>query len=477
MKDKEKMWSLLGNIDNKYIDEAVNATRLGRSARRRFMSLGNIAAVFVGLVAVTCVVAAAFWLSGAGLFQPGSEVEYDPYIQNGEYIQDDEYILEPTLPGHTEKALTAAEEFLLQMHTIFMPVAIYPWEDISGAAYIFVSGETQDDTHFINLDGARITDAPFIREEYFNATAYRFSLFDDGSGIPIIFVMFRSHWVTMGVYEMFIFDSEQYMFAGSPGGFGGTAMQIEGGRLSPYVNDNGDLIFYMADQLSGSFVVIGQSGEYEFLGSYTIGQENELGDVIYISNMTEDGQWDPIVLPREDFEALRDTPGFFALFPDMPEGNFRPLERMVAQQEHMASTIQTILQQQIPVAPPSHEVIVPTPWEDTLITPPNPRYEYMVVWDDRTTEHFVTAIIEGGFEISEPEPLETHWDLLYGGVSFHVEDHAFAQIFEFNDVRARAMAFDQVYNRYQSHGIWVHNGKFAIETNHEALREFFITID
>jgi len=63
MSKDHKMMDLIGHINNKYIDEATHAKKLDNMAVRRF-SLGNIAAVVVGLVAVSFVTLMAFWLSG-----------------------------------------------------------------------------------------------------------------------------------------------------------------------------------------------------------------------------------------------------------------------------------------------------------------------------------------------------------------------------------------------------------------------------
>jgi len=484
MSKKEKIWGFLGHIDSTYIDEAAKATRLGRSSRRRWMSLGNIAAVFVGLVAVSFVVAAAFWLGGTGMFnQPIYEngPENGPYAeQNGsdtsEHTPEPSPAATPTLSQEAQRAQAAAKELIMQFPSIFVPVGSYPWGETEGKAFVFVAGATWEDLHFIDAEGNRLEDVPFI-EETLGSIANSYRLFDDGSGVPVVFIHFQSQWVTTSMYAMYRFDGTEYVFVNWVGGFGGTMMQIEGRWIYPFINDAGDILIYSGDQLGGAINDPTRDRVVEHdpsLGSYSIGQRYEWGDVVDIFRLTEDRVWDPITILREEFDALRFTPDYFSLFPgmqDMIVDDFRLMEPMTDLQEQLTNSIAPVIQERTP--------IISTPIQ--LSPTPNPRYEYLEVTDNRIIGHILTAITEAGFVVQDVEPLDTHWDLLAGGMFFRIRDwenpYASAQVFEFNDVRSRVLAFDQYYARYQSPPSWVYNGRFAIETTHQALREFFATIE
>jgi len=487
MKKNNKMWELMGHIDSSYIDEARTATRLGRSARRRWMSLGHIAAVFVGLAAVSVVVMVVFWFGGTGMFQqPYDDIENGPEIEMGELIPiptpepeetTDPYI-QPTPSPYAERAIATAALFLRQFPSLFFPVTSTAWGDTSEAAYIFVWGDTLDDAHYMDAEGNILRDVPFIDEDLLSiAVSYR--LYDDGSGVPIIFIHFQSFWVTSSFYAMYQFDGTEYVFVDIVAGFGGTMTQIEGRWIYPFIDDTGRILIYSGDQLGGVFrePTPDQTGGgwVNAVASYGIAQRYEWGDEIHIYNQSSN--WEPVVISREEFDAIRLTPEYFSLFPDLPEGNFRLMEPMADLEQHFTNTITPILQEHIRLMP--QRIYTPSP----ILPSSNLPYEYLEAIDDRTIEYLLNAIRDEGFAIRGEEPLEVHWDLLGGGVFFRIEGWAYpnmtAQIFEFHDIRARVTAFDQVYERYgyaANEHIWIPNGKFIIETNNAALSNFFATI-
>ena len=465
MSKDNKMMDLMGYISSKYIDEATHTTKLSSITKRRF-SLGNIAAVVVGLVAISFVTLMAFWLSGnLGEHPIGDEGNgYDTVTPTPTSTPVDDL-------AHV---YAAAQELLLQYPTIFLNIMtrhtgletewdhIRSYVDYTGVDYLWTFGPTQDESYLMDGVGNIITDAPFLIEVDGPAIASRYFLFDEGDGVPLIIIDFHPYWIGSGRSHVYRFDGEAFVPIDSTNanwytGGGG----IESISIQPFVNDAGDLILSIQSGMDGR-LLLAEDGQLRVAGIYAFDMEYEWADHVIIwefpinpYEMTEIYAR----LTRDEFEAYRQSPAFFDIFPNMPEGDFRVLAPMPDLHARFDADIYRILREQTP--------------ESTLVaTPPptpNPRTEYIGIEDDRDFDYFMAFIRETGINIvTEPQYQPFYFDGVGSSMWFNGE-YWVATMYEFESVHERVLAFDRYHFWRGRHS----NGRFVMETNHPWLGEFF----
>jgi len=476
MSKNHKMMDLMGHISNKYINEATYATKLSGTAVRRF-SLGNIAAVIIGLVAISSVTLMAFWLSGNFGEHPIRNGENGYTINSPTPSPYPAQTPEPTMPpnGDVARAHAAAQELLLQYPTIFLNLMsrsvglehvsdqIRSYVDYTGADFLWSWASTMDDSYLMDGTGNIITDAPFLIEVDGPAIANRYFLFDEGNGIPLIIIDFHPHWIGGGRYHVYQFDGTDFVAIDSTYAnwyTGGGSLEVL--TVQPFINNAGDLIVTIEMSSWEGRVLVSENGQLRTAAFYSFTMEHEWADHVTIwqrGNTPEDPWEEYIQLTSEEFEIYRQSPEFITIFPNMPEGDFRMLAPMPALQAQLDADVYRILREQTP--------------ESTLVaTPPPtpiPRTEYIGIEDDRDFDYFMELIRETGIIIvTEPQYQPFYFDGVVSSMWFNGE-YWVATMYEFESVYDRVIAFDQ-------HHFWrglPANGRFVMETNHPWLGDFF----
>jgi len=480
MSKKHKMMDLMGNINNKYINEATHATKLSSTARRRF-NFGNVAAVIVGLVAISVVTLMAFWLSGNFGEHPIGDGEngYETGIQTPSPSPYPAETPEPTVtpvPSYdVARAHAAAQELLLQYPTIFLNLMsrsvgleaiwdqIVSHVDYTGADFLWSWAGLMDESYLMDGVGNIITDAPFLIEVDGPAIAWRYFLFDEGNGIPLIIIDFQPHWIGSGRYHVYQFDGTDFVLIDSTEANWHTGGgPIEALTIQPFMNDDSDLIVTIEMSSWEGRVLLSENGRLRTAAFYSFTMEYEWADRVTIWHFgdTPEDPWDEYAqLTSEEFETYRQSPRFFSIFPDMPEGDFRMLAPMPDLQAQLDADVYRILREQTP--------------ESTLVaTPPptpNPRTEYIGITDDRDFDYFMEFIRETGITIvTEPQYQSFYFDGVSSSMWFNGE-YWVATMYEFESVHTRVMAMDRYHFWRGRHA----NGRFVMETNHPWLGDFF----
>ncbi|MCL2404483.1 MAG: hypothetical protein FWC92_02930 [Defluviitaleaceae bacterium] len=479
MSKNHTMMDLLGRINNKYIDEATQATKLSRAAGRRF-SMSNVAVVVVGLAAISIVTLMAFWLSNNfGEYHTPGQNGYE----NGMQVPSPSpYPAETPVPtvtpapeGNIARAHTAAQELLMQYPTIFLNLMSRSigldniWDqirshvDYTGADFLWSWGSTMDESYLMDGAGNIITSAPFLITVDGPAIASRYFVFDEGDGIPFIIIDFHPHWVGSGRYHVYRFDGTDFVPIDSTAAnwhTGGGPMEAL--SVQPFISDAGDLIVTIEMSSWQGSVFVSENGRLRPAAFYTFTMEHEWADsvTIFRSGNTPYDSWEEYAqLTREEFEAYRQTTAFFSIFPDMPDGDFRMLAPMPDLQAQLDADVYQMLREQ---TPESTLVAAPPPT-------PIPRTQYRDVEDNRSFDYFMGNIRETGISIvTQPQYQPFYFDGVTSSMWFNGE-YWVASMYEFESVYARVMAMDQ-------HHFWralYSNGRFVMETNHPWLGEFF----
>jgi len=481
MSKNEKMMDLLGHINSKYIDEATYAKKLSGKAGRRF-SLGNVAVIVVGLMAVSIVTLMAFWLTGNLGEQPTHEGENGP--ETGLYTPTPSpYPAHTPYPSTTPapsdtvaRAHIAAEELLIEYPTIFLNLMsrhlglteiwdqIRSHVDYTGADFLFSRASTMDESYLMDGQGNIITAAPFLIHVDGPAIAWRYFLFDEGNGIPLIIVDFQPHWIGGGRYHMFIFDGENFVpIDSTAAGWHTMGGGIEAMYVQPYMNDAGDIALIIQVSLMEGRVMLLENGVLRNAGLYSFEMVYEWADHVVIWQMSDTlySPWEEHArLTREEFEAYRESPAFFSIFPDMPEGDFRALAPMPDLQAQLDADVYRILRQQ---TPESTLVAAPAPT-------PNPRTEYIGVEDNRSFDYFMELIRETGIHIvTPPQDNIIHPEHEFIASMWFNGEYWVTSMYEFETVFDRVIAMDMMPFWRAHHA----NGRFIMETNHPWLGGFF----
>jgi len=472
-----KMYDLLGNIDSKYVNEAAHATKLSRAATRRF-SLGNIAAVMVGLVAISLLTVTAFWLSG-NLGEPpegGGAVAESPSPTPTPPPPLVHTTPTPAPYGDAARARMEAQILLLQYPTIFLEVMsrhtglVEIWDqirshvDYTGTDFLWSWGSTMDDSYLMDGQGNIITQAPFLTVVDGTAIASNFMLFDEGDGTPLIIIDFHPYWIGSGRYHFYRFDGEHYVPIDSTAATWHTGGgSHEGLFVQPFINDAGDLIVDLGMRGWEGRVLVSEDGRLRPAAFYSFEMVYEWADhvVIWLPAETPDGIWEEHArLTRAEFEAYRQSPDFFGIFPNMPEGEFRMLAPMPDFQAQLHANVYDNLRAQTPA---STHVAAPPPT-------PNPRTEYIGVEDHRDFDYFMELIRETGIHIvTEPQDNIIHPEHEFIASMWFNGEYWVTTMYEFETVFDRVMASDMIpfWRGLRA------NGRFAMETNHPWLGEFF----
>jgi len=484
MSKNHKMMDLIGNINNKYVHEAAHATKLSSSNKRRF-SLGNIAAVMVGLVAISFVTLMAFWLSRNFEEHPlgNGENGYEMGVQapTPYPAETPEPTMTPAPSDDIARAHAAAQELLLQYPTIFLQIMsrhagldsiwdqIRSYVDYTGTDFLWTWASTSDESYLMDSVGNIITDAPFLIEVDGPAIAENYMLFDEGNGIPLIIIDFHPYWIGAGRYHVYRFDGTDFVAIDSTnahwhtGGGGLDALTVQ-----PFMNDAGDLIITIELSSWQGRVLLSENGQLRIAAFYSFEMEYEWADHVVIWQLPDtpgiwDAPWEEYArFTRAEFDAYRQSPAFFSIFPDMPEGDFRMLERMPALQAQFDTDIYQILREQTPA---SIHMATPPPT-------PNPRTEYIDVEDDRSFDYFMEFIRETGITIvTEPQDNTIHPEHEFIASMWFNGEYWVASMYEFESVFDRVMTMD-MHHFWRGQGRYA-NGRFIMETNHPWLGSFF----
>jgi len=480
----EKMMDLIGNINSKYVNEAAHATTLSRVARRRF-SLGNVAVIAVGLIAVSIVTFMAFWLSD----NLGQQPTDNGYAITAPSPSPGETPAPSPTPGESPaptpapddtiaRAHAAARELLLQYPTIFLTLMSRhtgldaTWDqirshvDYTGTDFLWTWASTMDDSYLMDGVGNIITQAPFLAHADGPVIAWRYFLFDTGNGIPLIIIDFQPHWIGSGRYHVFMFDGTDFVPVDSTQA---TWHHAGGGidslTLQPFMNDADDLIINIEMGLGGSMLLL-EDNRLNMASRYSFDMVHEWGDQVTIWHPPANPA-NPYAAPdvhaeltRAAFEAYRESPAFFSIFPNMPEGDFRMLAPMPQLKAQLDAEVYQQLRQQTPA---STHVAPPPPT-------PTPRTEYQDVEDHRSFDYFMEHIRESGIHIvTQPQDSVSDPEHEFIASMWFNGEYWVTTMYEFESVYARVMAMDM-------HGFWrglYYNGRFMMETNHPWLGEFF----
>jgi len=480
MSKDNKMMDLLGHINNKYVDEASYATKLKSTAGRRF-SLGNVAAIIVGLVAVSVVTLMAFWLSGNLGEHPigngGNGYANGTPTPSPHPAETPEPTATPAPTGDVARAHAAAQELLAQYPTIFLNLMsrhiglehvmdqIRSHIDYTGADFLWSWSSTMDESYLMDGTGNIITGAPFLIMVDGPAIASRYFLFDDGSGIPLIIIDFHPFWVGAGRYHVYQFDGEHYVPIDSTEANWHTGGgPIEALSVQPFMSDAGDLAVTIEMSSWEGRVLVSENGRLRPVAFYSFEMVYEWADhvVIWQPASMPDGIWEEHArLTRAEFDTYKQSPAFFSIFPDMPEGDFRMLQPMAALQAQFDADVYRVLREQ---TPESTLVAAPPPT-------PIPRTEYIGVEDHRDFDYFMELIRETGINIvTQPQYQPFYFDGVSSSMWFNGE-YWVATMYEFESVLDRVLAYDQ-HHFWRGRGHH-HNGRFVMETNHPWLGEFF----
>jgi len=295
------------------------------------------------------------------------------------------------------------------------------------------------------------------------AIATHFMLFDEGDDIPLIVIDFHPFWVGAGRYQVYRFDGTHFVPIDSTAAIWHTSGgPIEALSLQPFINSTGDLIFTIEMSSWEGRALLYNDGRIKSAAFYSFEMVYEWADhvVIWLPGENPDDIWEEYArFTRAEFEAYRESPDFFSIFPNMPDGEFRALAPMQALQAQLTTDVYSILRE---ITPPSTLVAAPPPT-------PNPRTEYIGVEDHRSFDYFMEHIRETDIIIvTQPQYQPFYFDGVNSSMWFNGE-YWVATMYEFESVFDRVMASDQ-------HGFWRQhhaNGRFVMETNHPWLGAFF----